>query len=326
MTAVLRIQKINFADKRETDGLVRGVDSGGLIALKKHNERQDINVRYEMKSKQATHIDEEQSHRNLFFKRMTFDAIRQLKSKPHRSNSVASFELVFDFQDLNEEEIEGFDVLQHKNMIDEFLKNQVLGTKYELLSYAYHGDEKNPHFHLVFSGWDKDERAFNFNDVFNPKQKGEPLLDENGTPVFVKHNRGKLKGQFQLDEDGQKIQKFNMVRENGTQKLQDAWGDYLQENGNLYQHKKYFTSILHFPNYVWHRFDETTKQRIYLIREMENERMRALKDENFEAVRELETLLKNEVFAVMNISNDIQTDQAIKRHQKRQKTLKFQPN
>ena len=324
MTAVLRLQKINFADKRETDGFVRGIESGGLIALKKHNERLEVNVRCEIKSKQATHIDAKRSHRNHFFKQMSFDAVREIKSKPYRSNSVGSYELVFDFQDLTEDEVENFDVMEHKLMIDAFIKEQEFGSKFELLSYAYHGDEKNPHFHLLFSGWNADERKFNFNDVFNPKRQGEPLLDASGNPVFLRHNRGKLKGEFQLDKSGNKIPKFNMVRENGTQKLQDAWGSFLSEQGNVYQHKKKFSSLLHFPKNIWFRLDETTKKRVYLIRKMETERLRALKEQDMNYLKELDSLLKKEVFAVMGIAYDVQTEQAIQRGKKRHKSLTYE--
>jgi hypothetical protein len=316
MTAVLRIQKINFGDKQEASKLVRGIHSGSLVAIKRHNERTDINVRLEMKSKQATHIDEARSNKNLYFKGMSFYDIDSLKRKEHRLNSVGAFEMVFDFQDLTEYEIENFDAIKHKSLIDKFINEHEKINNYKILSYSLHLDEKNPHFHIVFSGWNDNSNAFDFNEVFNPKVQGEKMLDKNGNQIYLKHNRGKLRGEYQLDENGEKIKKYQMVRENGTQKLQDAWAVHLKEHGDKYTHRKAFTSVLHFAKGVWNRFNETTKQKIYLIREMESERIKAIKEENFELVLELETMLKNEVLGVMSIAQDIQTDQAIHRAKK----------
>ena len=326
MTAVLRIEKRNFADKKETAGVVKGIDNGGLVALKKHNERTDINVRLEMKRKQATHINEAKSGKNFYFKKLSFNEIKKLKNKEHRNNSVGAFEIIFDFQDLAENDIENFDVFKHKSLIDKFINEHSNISNYKVLSYAYHADEKNPHFHIIYSGWNENSSSFNFNEVFNPKVQGDAMLDKNGSQIYLKHNRGKLRGQAKLDEYGQKIKKYQMLRENGTQKLQDSWATHLRENGNKYTHKKAFTSVLHFTKSVWNRFGENTKQKIYLIREMETERMRAIREENFELVFELETLLKNAVFEVMSIAQDIQTDQAVHRAKKGKKLLNKQIN
>lgn len=319
MTAVLRIQKMNFGDKQEASKLVRGIHSGSLVAIKRHNERTDINVQLEMKSKQATHIDESRSNRNLYFKEMNFYAIDSLKRKSHRLNSVGAFEMVLDFQDLTEYEIENFDAIKHKSLIDKFINEHEKINNYKILSYSLHLDEKNPHFHIVFSGWNDNSNAFDFNEVFNPKVQGETMLDKNGNQIYMKHNRGKLQGEYQLDENGEKIKKYHMLRENGTQKLQNDWALHLKENEDKYTHKKAFTSVLHFTKSIWNRFEENTKQKVYLIREMENERIRAIKEENFELVLELETLLKNEVFQVMSEAQDIQTDQAVHRAKKGKK-------
>ncbi|MCW8895539.1 hypothetical protein [Sulfurimonas sp.] len=321
MTAVLRIEKRNFADTKTKNGLVRGVDNNSLAATKKHNERLEINHRYEMKSKQRTNINEENSYKNVYFKRMSFEQIKKIKEKPHRSNSVGAFELVFDFQDLTEDEINSFDVLQHKALIDEFLEEQPLEKKFELLSYVYHGDEKNPHFHLVFSGWNQEEQSFNFNDEFNPKKKGEPFLTSDGNPVFLKHNRGKQKSKYLLDEHGNKQIKYEMIRENGVQKLQDKWGTYLKDNNFRYSHKKKFTSLLQFPNYIWHSFDSNAQNKVLLIRELEKERIKSITENNHPLADEIEIMLKNEVLEVLNIAQHIQDEQVAKRAKNKQKTL-----
>lgn len=304
---------------------MRGIDGGGLVAIKKHNERQEVNHRLEMKSKQATHIDNSRAHGNRYFKRLGYEAINALKAKEHRSNSVGAFELVVDFQDLSTAEMEHFDVLEHKALIGAFIQQQAIGNSFELLSFVYHADEKNPHYHLIFSGWNEQEQAFNFNEVFNPKVEGEPLRDDTGELIYLKHNRGKLKGQYMLDEQGQKILKRQTERFNGVQRLQDDWAEFLKADGERYRHKKKFSSALQFPKHVWRKFDETTKERVYLVRRMETERMRLLKEENYKAFDELETLLKNEVFEVMNAAYGIQTTQAVRRSENGKKTPKYTP-
>ena len=321
MTAVLRIEKRNFADTKTKGGLVRGIENGSLIAMKKHNERLEINHHYEMKSKQRTNITDKNSYKNIYFKNMSYEEIKNIKNKPHRSNSVGAFEIVFDFQDLTEGEIKSFDILAHKSLIDEFLQEHSIINKFEVISYVYHADEKNPHFHLIFSGWNEQEQAFNFNDVFNPKKNGESLVDADGNQVYLKHNRGKDKGEFLLDEQGNKQIKYQMSRENGVQYLQDKWGAYLNENNFRYSHKKEFTSLLQFPNSIWHKFDEETKERVYFIRELEKERILNLSKENYTVCDEIEMLLKNEVLEVLNISQHIQDEQVSNRLRNKQKEL-----
>lgn len=321
MTAVLRIEKRNFADTKTKNGFVRGIEKNSLVAMKKHNERLEINHNYEIKSKQRTNINEENSYKNIYFKSMSFEQIKKIKNRQHRSNSVGAFEVVFDFQDLTENEINSFDVLQHKALIDKFLQEQSIGKKFELLSYVYHADEKNPHFHLIFSGWNKQEQSFNFNDEFNPKKKGEPLLTSEGNPVFLKHNRGKQKGEYLLDEHGDKQIKYEMVRENGTQKLQDAWGSYLKDNNFRYSHKKQFTSFLQFPNSIWHSFDANTQKKVLFIRELEKERIQSIAENNLLLADEIEIMLKNEVLEVLHLAQHIQDKQVAKRAKNKQKTL-----
>ena len=321
MTAILRIQKINFGDKYLDSRLVRGIDNGGLIALHKHHTRTDINVRLEMKSKQATNIDETKSHNNVYFETLTYKDIDTLKRREHRTNSVGAFEMVFDFQDLTEEENKNFDIHKHKELIDNFIKEQSDLKGFKLLSYVFHADEKNNHFHLTFSGWNDSYNSFNFNEVFNPKIQGDPLLDKNGNNIYKKHNRGKLKGQEMLDEFGNKLKKFNTTRENGTQKLQDNWGNYLKTNSKRYSHKKDFTSVLQYSKGIWRKLDNTTKDKIFFIREMEKERIQALREENLELVLNIEEIMKTAVFEVMSITNDIQADQAIHRIKKPKKVI-----
>lgn len=321
MTAVLRIEKRNFADTKTKDCLVRGIKNGSLIAIKKHNERLEINHRYEMKSKQRTNINEENSYKNVYFKSMSFEQVKKIKNKPHRSNNIGAFEVVFDFQDLTESEIKNFDVLQHKALIDEFIEEQSIEKKFELLSYAFHGDEKNPHFHLIFSGWNEREQSFNFNDEFNPKKQGEPFLNSDGSQIFLKHNRGKQKGEYLLDEQGNKQIKYEMVRENGMQKLQNKWGAYLKDNNFRYSHKKQYTSLLQFPNSIWHSFDINIQKKVLFIRELERERLQSIAENNLSLADEIEIMLKNEVLEVLNVAQHIQDKQVDYRAKNKRKTL-----
>ena len=77
MTAVLRFEKRNFADKITTQGIVKGISNGSLIALKKHTERQELLQSMEVKSKQATNIDTSLSHHNIYYEKMKYSDIQE---------------------------------------------------------------------------------------------------------------------------------------------------------------------------------------------------------------------------------------------------------
>ncbi len=321
MTAVLRFEKRSFADKITTNGVLRGIDNNGLIALKKHNEREEIISRMEVKSKQSENINTLLSYRNVYFKKMQYEEIEEIKNTPHRDNGVGAFEFVFDFQDLTEEEREEFDIIKHKLLIEEYLKS-IGADRFKILSTAYHADEKNPHFHIIFSGIDKESKKFGVNEFFNPKEKGEVAKDKEDNVIYLIENRGKRKGLPMLDEQGNKIPKQKTTRRNGTQWLQNTWSDFLEGSGTGFSNKKEFTSVLSFSKGVWRRFDNKTKQRILLVREAEKMRIKAIKEESYDEVQEIESFMRNEVNEILNISQDIQVDIAIERkNTQRTKTL-----
>lgn len=319
MTAVLRFEKRNFADKITTDGIQRGIDKGGLIALKNHNERELINSRMEVKSKQSENINTSLSMRNIYFKKMRIDEIKEIKSTPHRENGVGAFEMVFDFQDLTEEDREVFDVLKHKQLIESYLESIGVSQRFKILSFVYHTDEfaGNPHFHIVFSGIDKKSGTFGVNEFFNPKSKTSEIeTDKDGNVIYLIENRGKQKGLPKLDANGNKIPKLKKIARNGTQWLQDTWSEHLAITKSGYFHMKEFTSVLNFSKGVWRRFDKKTKERVLLIREAEKMRIQAIKNEDGETVEEIESFMREEVAQLLQIAQDIQIEIGIERKQK----------
>ena len=95
----------------------------------------------------------------------------------------------------------------------------------------------------------------------------------------------------------------------------------LSSNNFRYLHKKEFTSLLQFPNSIWHKFDEETKQRVYFIRELEKERIINIKEKNHSISDEIEILLKNEVLEVLKISQHIQDEQVANKATNKHKLL-----
>lgn len=287
MAAILRFCKHSVADKITKDGTIKGVDSGGLYALKKHNEREEISSHYEVKSKRADHINPAKSDANIYYKRMTSEEIKRIQKAEHRANAVGAFEFVFDFQDLSNSERENFDAEAHKKLIEEFFEASGITQKFDLLSFVFHSDEKNPHFHAIFSGQDKTQNGkFLVNDHFN-----------------------------KLRADGS--------RENGTQLLQDAWAEHLEANANNYKNKKEFISALGFSNGIYRRFDKATKERIDLIREAEKLFIRAKQEGNKSKADGLGGFIASEVAKVLQIAQEIQEEQAQERkEQKNKKELK----
>jgi hypothetical protein len=283
MTAVLRFEKRSFADKITKNGTIKGVDSGGLYALKKHNEREEINPNYEVKSKRTDHIDPTKSSANIYYKRMTSEEIKRIQKAEHRANAVGAFEFVFDFQDLSNLERENFDAEAHKKLIEEFFEASGITQKFDLLSFVFHLDEKNPHFHAIFSGQDKTQNGkFLVNDHFN-----------------------------KLRADGS--------RENGTQLLQNSWSEHLEANANRYKNKKDFISALGFSNGIYRRFDKETKERIDLIREAEKLFIRAKQEDNKVKADGLGGFIASEVAKVLKIAQEIQEEQAQERKEQKNK-------
>ena len=128
MTAVMRIETINFATMKRGSKEVRGIEDGGMLGLLKHNQRKLYNKTHEVKSKQATNIDKKRSHLNHYFKVISESDIEVLKAIPHRANQVGAFQMVFDFQDLTEDDLAKFHdktyATKHAKMILAYLKEQ----------------------------------------------------------------------------------------------------------------------------------------------------------------------------------------------------------
>ncbi len=64
MTCVMRVETINFATLTRGGKIVNGIDEGGMHGLMKHNNREEIDTSYEVKSKRTTNIDKSKSHHN----------------------------------------------------------------------------------------------------------------------------------------------------------------------------------------------------------------------------------------------------------------------
>lgn len=275
-TAVLRMETRNFATMKRKGEEVLGIDKGGLWALSKHNERKEVNYAYEVKSKQSRKdaIDETRTKENIYYKRLSPAAVNDLQEKEHRKNTAGAFEMVFDFQDLREETLKNFKQNQEKKLktlVEKFLEEQGISERFETLEMVLHLDEKNPHFHILFSGWDKIEQKWGYNDFFNPVEEKVAKRDKDGKKIPKKHNRGKLKGQV-MEIDGEIQYKTEDKRKNGAQFMQDTWGEFLETytKGKM-RNKKVFASMLQFNNYVWSRFSDEEKELVYSTRKIETE-------------------------------------------------------
>lgn len=309
MTAVLRIETINFATLSKGGKVIKGIDDGGLYGLQKHNNRTEYNLDYEVKSKRTTNIDKSKSKHNHYFKKLTSNKIETLKNIPHRKNQVGAFQMVFDFQDLTDSQKDKFRNEQYAKqklkMILTFLKQQGILEKFNLLEAVLHNDEKNPHLHLCFSSIDNNTNNWGYNEFFSPIVDNK-IVKKNGEVLYQKHNRGKLKGKYKLDSNGNKIPKTQAVRANNIQKLQDDWDNFLLVNDLGYRNKKEYSSILQFPKLLWRKFDEQLREKIYAIRKKET-KMNQMKDKNINNYEALKKELAFEFFDVLNQIESIQS-------------------
>ena len=279
MTAVMRIETINFSTMKRGSKEVRGIEDAGMLGLLKHNQRKLYNKSYEVKSKQASNIDKKRSHLNHYFKVMSEHDIQALKSLPHRVNQVGAFQMVFDFQDLTDEDLVKFHdkthATKHAKMILAYLKEQGILDHFELLELICHNDEKNPHYHLTFSAYDSLSKDWGYNEFFSPIVGSEPVM-KNGEVVYQVENRGKNKGKSKLDSQGNRIPKTQVVRQSILQTLQDNWNDFLIRHHQPYRNKKEFSSLLQYTKGVWRAFSPELKEKVYAIRKKETELNKAL--------------------------------------------------
>ena len=271
MTAVLSLKFYNFVNNNNNNG-ERGILSGCLSALSKHNLRQEINRKMEIKRKQKTNINEAESKNNIVVQSLDYeeiDRIKQLqKDTKTRKNGVGAFSLVFDFKNQDKEQ---FDIKAHNELINEYLADIGLSDRFEQLEFVWHMDEKSVHCHVLFSGYDRYKARFVVNDYFSPKGEPEPKRNKKGNVIFKKIANGKDRGKFQLDNNGKQIPKLEAKRRNGAQWLQDTFSEYLDCNNLIYTNKKEFSSLLQFSNSVWRGFSDETKEAVYHFRKLEDE-------------------------------------------------------
>lgn len=303
MTAVMRIETINFTTLKRGTREVRGITDGALYGLMKHNSRKKFNKSFEVKSKQATNIDSNRSHFNHYFKKMNTSHIKKIETITHRKNQVGAFQMVFDFQDLVEEDSIKFHNIdyakQKAKLILAYLKEQNILEHFELIEMINHNDEKNPHFHLTFSAYDTQNQGWGYNEFFSPIVSYKPIM-KNGEAIYQKYNRGKQRGEYKLDNRGNKTPKTQAVRKPILQNLQDSWNDFLIKHNQPYRNKKEFSSLLQYGKGTWRSFSQETKEKVYAIRKKEVEVNRAL----FTSNKSNYTRLKKELVMLFN---DLQT-------------------
>lgn len=302
MTCVLNLKYYQFSDKKNGD---RGIENGSMIAIEKHSRRADINIqRCEIKMKQRTNINKNLSHKNVSYKKLDYAKIEEMKERKHAKNAVGAFGLIFDFQDTAGDD-SSFDTDVHKIMIDKFLKDYGITERFELLSMHCHRDEKNLHYHVMFSGWDMIEQKYAVNKFFSPKGKKTLVYEEDGvTPVYMRNPKGK----FRLDENGDKIQLTkDGSRANGTQLLQDFYEKWLQDNNLIYTGKKEFQSLLSINRKIWQFMSQNDKEKVYAFRKLEKLFNKTKKVKNSE-----KSLKKIHDTMIEMLSSIIETSQQIK--------------
>jgi len=306
MTAVMTIQPITFNTKSISGKKVKGIDKGGLYGLMKHNNREEYFDEYEVKTKRNTHIDTSKEHLNHYFKKMDASKIEKLKSILHRKNQRGAFQMVFSFQDLDVDEANQFynkEFAKDKaKLIIEFLKQEGIIERFELLDLVCHNDEgmqggntQHPHFHLTFSAFDKINKDWGYKDFFSPTVGQKPMV-RNGEIQYKKVKNGKDRGKFVLDSDGNKVPKMKDIEAPIFQKLQDDWNDFLIAKNQPYRNKKEFTSLIQLPNSIWRKLTPEKKQEVYKIRKLQNKIDRAYFNGNIK----LYASLKKEIVSLLS--------------------------
>jgi len=305
MTAVMTIQPITFHTKKVSGRIIKGIDKGGMYGLMKHNNREEYLDEYEIKTKQNTHIDTSKEHLNHYFKKMDASKIEKLKAIPHRANQRGAFQMVFSFQDLDIEEANQFYdkvfAKEKAKLIVEFLKQEGIIERFELLDLVCHNDEgfqggetQHPHFHLTFSAFDKINKTWGYKDFFSPTVGQKPMV-KNGDIQYKKVKNGKDRGAYILDENGNKIPKMKDIEAPIFQNLQDNWNDFLRVKNQPYRNKKEFTSMIQLPSSIWRKLSPEKKEEVYKIRKLQNKMDRAYFNNN----KKLYDRLKKEIVSML---------------------------
>jgi len=310
MTSILSLKFYNFSNNRNGE---RGILNGCLTGLSRHNLREGVNNVYEIKRKQQTVINKEESKNNIVVKSLDYSKIDEIKQQQKdtntRKNGVGAFSLIFDFKNQDKSE---FDVAAHNELIEQYLKDIGLSDKFELLEFVWHFDEKSIHCHLLFTGFDNSKGKFLVNDFFSPKGEPTPKKDTKGNIIYKKIANGKKRGEYEL-LNGQRVPKMEAKRRNGTQWLQNEYEAYLKHNDYLYTNKKEFSSLLQFKNSIWRSFTDETKEAVYYFRELEELYHQLKKDNPQDST--LLNIKKEMASGVMNILDEARHIQEVQNKQ-----------
>lgn len=283
-TGIMNFKSYNFETRSKGGEIEKGINEGGLWALKKHNEREHLDFTQETKFVKSKfsgndNIDLKKSQDNIYYKRLKKSDIEELEKKQTRKNGVGAFSIVFDFQDLKKEVKDHFGKMRNdkksyaeifKKIIDDFLEKEGISERFEILESVLHLDEENPHFHILFSGWDKKENKWGYNDFISPKTAPRIAKDKKGEVIYQKEPRGKNKGKFKLDKNGNKIPKTIQSRTSRMQEFQDKWGEHLEKRTkSKLSNKKSKKSMLHFSQSVYKEFPKEVKEELKELRKLE---------------------------------------------------------
>lgn len=311
----MTIQPITFNTKTISGKIVKGIDKGGLLALKGHNNRQEYHEEYEIKNRRTAHIDKSKEHLNHYFKKMNAKKIEKLKSIPHRSNQRGAFQIIYSFQDLDEETANKFYDKEYAKdkakLIIEFLKSQGITQRFDLLDLICHNDEglygetQHPHFHLTFSAFDKIMQDWGYKDFYCPTVDKKPLV-KNGEIQYKKIKNGKDRGKFVVDKNGNKVPKMKDIEAPIFKQLQDSWNHFLISKQEPFRNKKEFTSLIQFPDSIWRRLSPEKKQQVYDIRKLQKRMDRAYLDNDMKTYKKFR---KELIYLIGDLMIEVETTQ-----------------
>ena len=310
----------------------RKLDGGEIWSIHKHNAREELGIvkDNELKLMQNTSIDASLSKNNKCFKRMSWDKLKALKEKPHRKNTAGAFEIVFSMQNENAKLNEEFDVNEHKKLIENFLNEFGITSRFDVLEFVYHGDEgigkPHHHFHITLSGWDNslEEGKFNINGFFSPVIAEAFQYDNKGNQLFKKIDKGKDRGKLVYNDKGKPIPKTKPIRSDGMQNFQNAWELYLLKN-TKYWNKKPYTSMLQIPKSLYKTMSHEDKIQLFNFRELEKIKYEHLFFEEYQDQDLLDLINKKMNAILMSLNEVLETEiinDAIQRNKKLENTKK----